>query len=200
MTTAIWQTLLSTCREAHRTHPTLAAFCGFPNDISPQDVVPFPIPAAELLSRETGLETSLYNDLRDAIIAAGPNARWRETYKDTDIGETFLSRFGCYCIIGDGGPFSSQQIRAWIVYVPPKLHYRWHHHTGEEVYLVIAGEAEFFRKGDPPETLRSGQTSTHASNQPHAMETHETPVLALVIWRNGFDSVPTLTPPEVLYD
>ncbi|MGI9394565.1 MAG: dimethylsulfonioproprionate lyase family protein [Boseongicola sp.] len=198
MTASIWQTLLSTVRQAHRVHCELSAFCEFPDDIFPQEVEPFHIPAADLLRQEAGLADSLYMDLREAIIAAGPHAHWRETYKDTDIGEDFLSRFGCYCVVGDGGPFYSRQIRAWIVYMPPNLHYRWHHHVGEEMYLVVAGEAEFFRKGDPPETLKSGQTSEHKQNQPHAMETHDHPVLALVIWRNGFESPPMLTLPEDL--
>jgi len=197
MTAAIWDAALSAARDVHSSHPELSAFCEFPNDLDRQKVIPFYIPAADLLSREPGLDASLFAGLRDAIVAGGPLAHWRETYKDTDIGEDFLSRFGCYCLIGDGGAFSSQQMRAWIVYMPAKLHYRWHHHLGEEMYLVVAGEAEFFRKGAPPETLRSGQTSTHASNQPHAMETYENPVLALVIWRNGFDSIPVLTPSEV---
>ena len=64
------------------------------------------------------------------------------------------------------------------------------------MYLVVAGEAEFLRKGDDSVTLRSGETCTHASNQPHAMETYDSPVLAYVIWRNGFESLPLLTPPE----
>ncbi|MGI9390213.1 MAG: dimethylsulfonioproprionate lyase family protein [Boseongicola sp.] len=196
MTATVWQTLLSAIRETHHAHCELAAFCKIPDDIHPQDVEPFYIPAADLLHREKGLAALLYMELREAIIAAGPHAHWRETYKDTGIGEDFLSRFGCYCIVGDGGPFSSQHIRVWVVYMPPRLHYRWHHHVGEEMYLVVAGEAEFFRKGDPPETLQSGQTSKHEPNQPHAMETHDHPVLALVIWRNGFESLPLLTLPE----
>ncbi len=196
MTDAIWQAVLSAARDAHQSHPDLSAFCQFPDDLDRQDVAPFHIPAADLLRREQGLATSRYTHLRDALLAAGPHAHWRETYKDTDIGEDFLCRFGCFCLIGDGGPFSSQKMRAWIVYSSPKLHYRWHHHLGEEMYLVVAGEAGFLRKGDVPATLRPGETSTHASNQPHAMETYDSPVLAYVIWRNGFDSQLLLTPTE----
>ncbi len=196
MTTAIWQAVISAMRDAHVSHPDVSAFCGFPDDIGRRKVTAFHIPAADLMRFETGLATSRNTDFRDALLAAGPHAQWRETYKDTDIGDDFLSRFGCYCLIGDGGPFASAQMRAWIVYMPPRLHYRWHHHFGEEMYFVVAGEAEFFRKGDPPETLRSGETSLHESNQPHAMETHESPVMAYVVWRSGFDSLPMLTPPE----
>ena len=196
MTDSIWDAVLLAARDAHQSHPELSSYCDFPSDLVRQEVRAFQIPAANLLERENGLETTQYVELRDAIIAAGPHARWRETYKDTDIGDDFLSRFGCYCIIGDGGAFSSEQMRAWIVYMPPKLPYRWHQHLGEEMYLVVAGEAEFFRKGARSETLRPGQTSMHAANQPHAMKTYDSPVLTLVVWRNGFESVPVLTPGE----
>ena len=198
MTTAIWDAAISAARDAHRSHPELSAFCDFPDDLVRQDVTPFHIPAADLFACEQGLATARYAQFRDAIVCAGPHAHWRETYKDTDIGEDFLSRFGCYCLIGDGGPFSSKKMRAWMVYSSPKLHYRWHHHPGEEMYLVIAGAAEFFRKGAAPMTLRSGETSAHASNQPHAMETYDSPVLAYVIWRNGFEGAPQLTLPEAM--
>ena len=62
-----------------------------------------------------------------------------------------------------------------------------------EAYLVIAGEAEFMREGEPNATLRAGDISIHGSNQPHAMQTHDHPVMAMVVWRNGFDTPPVLT-------
>lgn len=189
----IWRDLLVAARDVHQGHPELSAFCEFPDDLERQNVTPFHVPAADLVGRESGLATALFTEFRDALVAADPRADWRETYKDTDIGEDFLCRFGCYCLIGDEGPFSSQKMRAWTVYMPPKLRYRWHQHPGEEMYLVIAGEAEFLREGAAPVRLRLGQISTHASNQPHAMETYDRPVLAYVIWRNGFDGAPVLT-------
>jgi len=192
----VWRDLLVFARDAHQSHAKLSAFCEFPDDIRFQNVTPFQVSAADLFGRELALATSDYTEFRDAVVAAGPHAHWRETYKGTDIGEDFMSRFGCYCLIGDQGPFTSQKMRAWIVYMPPKLHYRWHQHSGEEMYLVIAGKAEFLRDGVDPVTLRSGQTSTHASDQPHAMETYDSAVLAYVIWRNGFDGAPGLTPSE----
>ncbi len=189
----VFDTLLAEARIAHEGHSALSAFCPFPNDISAQDVDPFHIPSSDLLQSETGLFCDNYLALRDAFIDAAPHAHWRETYKGTDIGDDFLARFGCYCLIGDGGPFKSDLFRAWLVYMPANLHYTWHHHPGEEMYLTLAGEAEFFREGAPAETLREGQTSYHASNQPHAMTTRDHPVMAYVVWRNGFETPPVLT-------
>ncbi|AXI54474.1 hypothetical protein C1J05_08180 [Sulfitobacter sp. JL08] len=193
MTDPHFETLLKQARAALLSHPQTQDFCAFPDDVTPQAVVPFHAPCADYLARETGLFSDRYAGLRDAFVAAGPVATWRETYKGTGIGKHFMDRFGCYCLIGKDGAYISAQMFAWVVYMPAHLHYPWHHHPAEEMYLVIAGEAEFMREGASPEVLRAGDTCFHASNQPHAMETHDHPVMALVMWRNGFDTPPVLS-------
>ena len=185
--------LLDQVRAAHAGHPDLRAFCPFPDDLIPQAVQSFHAPCADYLAQETQLHTHQYAPLRDAFVAAGPFAKWRETYKHTNIGDDFMARFGCYCLVGDGGAFASQKVWIWVVTMPAHLHYTWHHHPGEEIYCVIAGEATFFREGKPEVTLGPGGAVQHAANEPHAMETRDKPVMAMVFWRNGFDTPPVLT-------
>lgn len=194
MTRGVWDELLSEARKVHEAHPPLQSFCPFPDDLRAQDVTPHHINAAALMAAETDLDSSEFAALRDAFVAAGPHATWRETYRDTDIGDDFMNRFGCYCLVGDGGAFGSDRMCAWVVYMPAGLWYPWHHHPGEEMYLTIAGHAEFMRAGEPNEHLGPGQFSQHASNQSHAMQTHLDPVMAYVVWRNGFETPPVLTP------
>ncbi|SHJ11894.1 dimethylsulfoniopropionate lyase DddQ [Shimia gijangensis] len=196
MSRPIFDTLLDVARKAHQASTEMTAFCPFPDDIRATEATAFHIPASDLFQAETGLFTDHHDDFRKALVAAAPYVRWRETYKGTDIGQDFLDRFGCYCLIGPDAPFHSDQMFCWMVYMPPGLHYPWHHHPGEEMYLVLGGEAEFFRKGAADETLRSGDVCQHGSNQPHAMETFEHPVLAYVVWRNGFATPPVLTKDE----
>lgn len=196
MSRAAFDTLLGEARKVHMAHPALDAFCPFPDDVTAQEVTPYHVPASDLMQAETGLRTHLYGALRDAFVGASPHAHWRETYKNTDIGDDFMARFGCYCLIGEEGPFTSEKMRAWVVYMPPGLHYPWHHHPGEEMYLILAGEAEFLRRGCPGARLGPGDVSEHAANQPHATETHDQPLMAYVVWRNGFGVPPVLTPRE----
>lgn len=188
----LWDRLLQAARDAHQ-HPDLAAFCAFPDDLVPQDVTAFDIPAARLFLEDAYLVADGDAPLRDAFIACSSLAKWRETYKNTDIGQDFMDRFACYCLIGEGGAFHSDQMLAYMVYMPPHLYYPFHHHPGEELYLTLAGEATFMSEGECDRALQAGQTSQHASNQPHAMETHAHPVMAYVIWRNGFGTPPVLT-------
>jgi len=193
VTTPAFTHLLNEARRAHQTHPDLAGFVGFPDDLAEQPMTPFSIPAADLLARETGLFGTGQAAFRDAFTAAGPDALWRETYKDTDIGPDFMDRFGCYCLIGPGAPWTSARMAGFVVYMPAGLHYPWHHHPAEEMYLVLAGEALFLREGARPETLCAGDTSFHAANQPHAMQTGAHPVMAYVTWRNHLEVPPVLT-------
>lgn len=185
--------LFDATRAAYCGHADLMDFAPFPDDVRRQAITPYPLPCADVLREETGLFSQDYQELRDAIVAAGPFARWRDIYRNTSIGDHFLDRFGCYSIIGEGGPFSSEKMRLWMVYMPADLYYPWHHHPGEEIYLVIAGNAVFKRQGLADETLYEGMTLFHASNQPHAMQTQTDPVLCLVAWRDNFAVKPVLT-------
>ena len=177
----------------HETNAALRDFAPFPDDVVVQDLVPYHVPAATLLESEQGLSASEYPALRDALQALSPTMLWREPYKDTEIGAGFMDRFVCYEIIGRDAPFASDNIRSFLVYHPPHLHYPWHHHPAEELYVVIAGEAEFHLQGQGAEVLRSGQASFHPKGVPHALTSHAHPVLAYVIWRDDFDVAPVWT-------
>ena len=198
MTRAVFDDLLAEVRAVHASHKVLQDFCAFPTDLEPQQVEPFHAPCADCLAQEIRLKTAGLETLRDAFVRAGPYAKWRETYKGTDIGNDFMRRFGCYCLIGTGGAFTSQQVWCWVVTMPAHLHYTWHHHPGEELYFVVAGEARFFCEGKPDQTLRPGGAPFHGAIVLHAMETHDWPVMALVLWRNGFETAPVLTEREIL--
>ena len=58
--------------------------------------------------------------------------------------------------------------------------------------MVISGEAVFKREGHADEVLSQGQSMFHESNQPHAIETFDTPMLSLVAWRNHLHIPPVL--------
>lgn len=184
--------LLNTARVAHQEIPLLRDFCPFADDLDEQMVTPFHIPAADLFVADEAVAASP-NPLAQAFRTGAPHATWRETYKGTDIGDDFMDRFGCYCLIGPGGGWRSANMAAFMVYMPPNLWYPHHHHPAEELYYILAGEAEFLRDGEDTEILRAGEAVFHASNQPHAAQTHDRPLLAYVLWRSELGTPPVLT-------
>ena len=196
MSRDIWNTLLDEARAAHDALPALHRFCDFPTDLTEQPVKPHHIAAADLMTSDTGLFSDRFPGFRDAFIAGAPFAQWRETYKDTNISADFLDRFACYEFLGTDAPFATSRMRSFVVYQPPGLHYPWHHHPAEELYVVVAGEAEFSVKGEAAKTLRAGDTAFHRSNVPHALTTHDHPVMAYVLWRGDLKTRPVFTDPD----
>ncbi|SMX28802.1 Cupin domain protein [Pelagimonas phthalicica] len=193
---SVWAQAATELEHCFATHPTLAQFSAFPTDLRPQNTMARGLPARDLLTADQALSHGSSSSLRDAVLALAPVAHWLDHYRDSEIGDDFLNRFGCFCLVGDQGGFASDQLRAWLVYMPPHLHYPWHHHPAEELYLVLAGKAEFLRAGQDPQWLTVGDTVFHAPNQPHAMTTGTDPVLCLVFWRDQFETGPQLTAQE----
>ncbi|SLN67408.1 Cupin domain protein [Roseovarius albus] len=191
-----WETLLTEARAAHARVPALQDFCTFPEPVTKQPVASHHIPAADLMLHDSDLSSNTFAGFRDALIDAAPLAKWRETYKGTTVSADFLSRFACYEVIGVDAPFGATDMRAFVVYQPASFHYPWHHHPAEELYMVIAGEAEFHLEGADPKTLCSGDTIFHPSNAPHALITHNHPVMAYVLWRGDLKTKPVFTYPE----
>ena len=192
---AVYQTLLRTTQDAYADNAEMTGFTPFPDDIVRQAVTPFHSTCCDVFCEDKKLVSQKYPALQDALRAASDAVHWRQTYKDTDIGDDFMGQFACYCIIGENAPFMSAAIRLFMVYMPPHFYYPWHHHPAEEMYVVVSGTGVFKRKDCPDERLTEGEISFHQSNQPHAMETLDDPVLCLVAWRNDFETPPVLTPP-----
>jgi quercetin dioxygenase-like cupin family protein len=189
----LFETALEEAQKLHKTHPVVRDFIEFPDDCRWRNLEALPIPAASLMANDLSLESMETSRMRDAFIKPWQVANWRETYKDTNIGEDFLSRFACYELFGHAGHFQTQKARGFLVYSDANLYYPWHHHPAEELYFIIAGEASFATEGNAPKLLKPGDTVFHASNQPHNMQTHDKGVLAYVVWRNEFDIAPVLT-------
>ena len=193
---AVYQSLLRTTQTAYAENAEMTGFTPFPDDIGRQAVTPFHSTCCDVFCEDKKLVSQRYAVLQDAIRAASNAVHWRETYKDTEIGADFMDRFACYCIIGENAPFMSAAIRLFMVYMPYHFYYPWHQHPAEEMYMVVSGNGVFKRKGCPDERLTEGSTSFHESNQPHALETLDDPVLCLVAWRDDFEMPPVLTPPS----
>lgn len=196
-----WTTLLEAAQQAHADVAALQEFCAFPDPLTEQQVSAQHDPLCDQMAADAALITDRFAAFRDALIAAGPLGQWRDTYRHTSIGEKLHSHFGTYEFLGRDAPFGTDQMRGFMVYQTPGYHYPMHHHPAEEIYLVLAGEAEFHVEGeDGPSRriLRPGDTQYHRSNQPHALTTHDKPVMAYVLWRGDLTTKPVFTYPETL--
>jgi len=194
-----WDIVKTELLALHARTPALRDFCTLPDPLPDQTFTPWLSRAAPLVQANPGETTPELTALRDALVDATPHAQWRETYKGSSIGDDFVSKFGVYQLIGPSeAPFHSETLRSFIAWTPPGMYYTWHHHPAEELYVVLAGEAEFSVHGQDTRTLRPGNSVYHDSMQPHALTNRDHPVLSYVLWRGDLTTPPAVTPPEML--
>jgi hypothetical protein len=116
---------------------------------------------------------------------AAPSLAWRQTYTAQDLGRAFLDNYGWSEILGSGnGPLASERIACGFLILGPSTHYPRHRHEAEEIYLPLSGTAAW-QQGDAVWRERApGTLIHHASDEPHAMRTGGSPLLALYLWRS----------------
>lgn len=192
-----YATLLQLSQKAYDDHEEMTAFAAFPHDLKAQKFTPDLQPATDLFLSDKKLSSQVHTPLETIIKKTATSMCWREIYKvppDTTHPEKydFSKKFGCYSLIGNDAPFSSDLMRLFIVYMPANLIYPWHSHPAEEIYLMLSGEAIFKRQNYDDEQLGEGQTMFHQSQIAHQIETKDKPMLALVAWRNHLDTPPIL--------
>ena len=192
-----YQALLEASQNAYNLIDEMRDFASFPDDIAAQDMTKRDHLASSLLQQETSLQSEQFAELANLIQKTAPAMCWRDIYtppphaKNKDAYE-FSNRLGCYSLIGKDAPYASDALRLFVIYMPANLHYPWHTHPAEEIYLVISGSAIFKRQHHQDEHLEEGQTMFHQSQQPHAIITKDEPMLSLVAWRNHLDTPPIL--------
>ncbi len=108
----------------------------------------------------------------------------------------FLDRYGWTELLGRRGPFASERIACGFLLLGPATAYPRHRHEAEEWYLPLTGAARW-RQGDGIwRTRLPGTLIVHRSEEPHAMRTGASPLLALYCWRSeDIGQKPRLDPP-----
>ncbi|WP_166416872.1 dimethylsulfonioproprionate lyase family protein [Cochlodiniinecator piscidefendens] len=178
--------VLRAAEQVARAVPELDAFIRWPSSMAYNPRDRNLIAGVEELRAHPGCASALTMPLQRALIAAAEDVEWRLTYSEEEVGADFLSRFGWFELAGPHeGHFITDETRMTVGYWGPNLHYPWHLHEPEELYFIVSGEAMFEVEGQAPKLLRAGDTAFHGANQPHAMTTHDSGLLAFVLWRGA---------------
>jgi len=123
--------------------------------------------------------------LVDAVAELADTLPWGQNYGAADFGDAFQARYGFMELIGPRGPFVAEEIACGLLMFAPDTEYPRHRHEAEEIYVVLAGRAEW-RAGtagyseEPP-----GAVLHRPSWSPHATRMGSEPMLALYLWRGG---------------
>lgn len=152
-------------------------------DAARRMVEPRPLPVLRWLDQATAAAAT--RPLVDEVVAAAGTLAWGQTYAAGDLGERFLERYGWSELIGLRGPIASDRLACGVLLLGPEIEYPPHSHAAEEIYLPLAGTADWLRGREGWRRRRPGELIHHPSGVGHAMRTDEQPLLALYLWRGG---------------
>ncbi|PSL22032.1 dimethylsulfonioproprionate lyase family protein [Shimia abyssi] len=188
--------VLNAARALHASHSKLHAFAPWPDDLTPANLPSRPLPASDLVANTHLTGVDMTQPLIDAVRATAGFANWKHTYREDEVGADFLARYGYYELFGPTGHFRTTKLRGYIAYWGSGLHYDWHSHEAEEIYLCLSGNARFLCRNNGTEhmaDLSPGDTRAHTSWQTHAMTTAHQPILTFVLWRGtGLAGLPLM--------
>jgi quercetin dioxygenase-like cupin family protein len=165
--------------------PALAQFLSeWPASSERRSVEASSIPALRWLPEvHTGAE-AFSAPFVDAVVAASASLAWRRSYTSTNIGAAFLDNYGWTELVGLKGPTASDRLACGVLLLGPNLTYPPHRHEAEEIYVPLAGTAEWTHGDHGWHERPPGDVIHHARNEPHAMRTGSSPMLALYLWRS----------------
>ncbi|MGI9405720.1 MAG: dimethylsulfonioproprionate lyase family protein [Hyphomicrobiaceae bacterium] len=140
----------------------------------------FLTPALASTTPGTHALAALFEEYRHAL-------KWEQSYRRADnlVGEDMLNGYGFVEVVGKNGPFMSTKVRAGIGVWGPGIDYPVHNHAAEEVYVPLAGSADFTLANGPYETRRAGDAIHVTSNLRHGFRTTDQPFAVFYIWQAG---------------
>ena len=86
-------------------------------------------------------------------------------------------------LLGPEGLVVSEKVRLGLYGMLPNSDYGIRTHPAEEVFIMLAGEAEWKKNDEPYVALRSGERAYHSSMTPHANRTRNHAFLSVYVWR-----------------
>lgn len=176
--------LLAAVKAAFLSVPAAGAFLAdWPEGAERREAQPSALPVCDWIAGLHGVaETRAVLAELQRVAAA---LSWRQTYGAGDFSEGFLRGYGWSEFIGLRGPVPSERLACGVLLLAPGVTYPAHAHAAEEVYLPIAGVAEWQKGAGDFASVPVGQAIHHPSWTPHAMRTGDHALAALYLWRGG---------------
>lgn len=85
-------------------------------------------------------------------------------------------------LLGPGGLAKSNKVRLGLYGMLPNAEYGLRIHPAEEIYVMLAGEADWMRGEAGYQTHGCGERSYHPSMMPHATRTGSKAFMSIYIW------------------
>ena len=145
------------------------------------------LPAADLLADAIATANTHTRGLLETFARHKDRLYWEQSYKKEDgvVSDAMLAAYGFAEILGQRGPFISDRIRAGIGIYGPNIVYPRHRHQAEEIYIVLAGAAEFTIDTAEATMRTTGDVINIESNTPHGFRTTDQSLVIYYLWQAG---------------
>lgn len=151
------------------------------------DVDRVQLPVADTLDDALARAIPATRGLLETFVRHRGRLRWEQSYKKEDgvVSDAMLAAYGFAEILGKQGPFVSESIRAGIGIYGPEIEYPIHRHHPEEIYIVLAGAAEFMIGQARGIRKTAGDVVFMQSNTPHGFRTGGEAFVVYYLWQGG---------------
>ena len=151
-------------------------------------VAPRHLHAADTLTRALPLAAAGTRALASLFEREKASRKWEQNFAKVDAvtDDAMRAGYGSVEIIGKCGPFVSGRVLAGIGVWGPNIAYPPHQHPAEEVYVVLAGGAEFLLgEGDEASWTkrRAGDVVHVPSMMAHGIRTRRDPLAVFYMWQ-----------------
>jgi mannose-6-phosphate isomerase-like protein (cupin superfamily) len=145
------------------------------------------LPAGDILAAAEKRCDTTAQPLVRSFIKHNQRLHWEQSYRKQDglVPDAMLAAYGFAEIIGLRGPFVSDRIRAGIAIWGAQVDYPQHQHQAEEVYIVLAGSAEFSFDSNTKQMRGAGDVVFVESNRRHGFHTADESLVVLYLWQAG---------------
>jgi len=150
-------------------------------------IEPTHLPAADFLGEAIANTDQQARALAEPFEQHKSRLHWEQSYikEDEVVPDAMLEGYAFAEIIGQRGPFVSDRIRAGIGIWGPDIVYPRHQHQAEEVYVVLAGAAEFIIGVAEEARCGAGDVVFVESNTPHGFRTTDQSLVVYYLWQAG---------------
>ena len=151
------------------------------------DVDPAHLPASDKLEQMIAQSNALTRPLLEQFVTERAVLHWEQAYSrsDSEVEDHMLANYGYAEVVGKQGPFLSSTVRAGIALYGPDINYPLHQHQAEEIYVVLAGRAQFRLSTNEPATRVAGDVIHHPSMLPHGLHTGGDTLVIFYVWKGG---------------
>lgn len=129
--------------------------------------------------------------ISDLTLASRPLcdlAVWRNKYRNRPGREALFNNFAFCDFIGTDGWFHTKDVSLGLTLLGPDTDYPFHGHPARELYFLLSGPSDWAVDYRAWQRRVPGDWLLHTEMQPHAMRSHDIPMLAISAWRGDIET------------